>query len=577
MNFSVVADAFDQIEQQSSRVEITKLLAVLFKQATAVEAEIICNLCMGLLHPVYVGTVFNLAEKNLIAVVARITKQDAGMVKEQLQKLGDISDVLIGHSWDRQSELTIAQVYDQLCALEKVAGTGSQEHKVHALTTLLESLDQSSAKYVVRMVLGKLRIGFSDMTIIDALSWMEVDNKSLHVPIEEAYNVCADLGLIARTIKEGGMAALKKLSIQVGIPIRPAAAERLPTAQHIIEKLGPCVAQPKLDGFRLQIHVDLQQDAPRVHFFSRHLHDMSTMFPDLVACFTDLPVKTIICEGEAIGYSVETGEFLPFQETVKRRRKHDIEKAAAAFPLRVFLFDMLYLDGESLMSLPHEQRRKKLLKVLPKTDNSLVSVIDERAVTTTEELENYFLSEVAAGLEGLVVKKIDAPYQPGKRNFNWIKLKRRQQGHLEDTIDCVILGYYYGAGRRASFGIGAFLVGVYNKAEDCFQTIAKVGTGLKDEQWKDLKKKCDELVVAHKPNNVVCPKELAPDVWVIPSIVCVVLADEITLSPLHSANKTAKHSGYALRFPRIVAYRDDKSALEVTDVVEINRLYEDQY
>jgi len=168
-------------------------------------------------------------------------------------------------------------------------------------------------------------------------------------------------------------------------------------------------------------------------------------------------------------------------------------------------------------------------------------------------------------------------YQPGKRNFNWIKLKRQETGHIEDTIDCVILGYYSGHGKRASFGIGALLVGVYNKNKDCFQTIAKIGTGLSDKEWREQRKICDEISVKVKPKNIECAKGLVPDVWVSPEIVCLIRADEITLSPLHSAGATKKDHGFALRFPRIMGYRPDKSPKEVTTIKEINRLYDDQF
>jgi len=577
MNFAQVATAFEAIEHISSRTEITQLLADLFKKSDPEEVEIICNLALGQLHPIYITTLFNMAEKSLIEVVARIIQHDVAAVKEQLHVLGDLGNVLMRHSWKVEKQLSIKNVYEWLCSLEKIEGRGSQELKSEHVQELIRSVDPLSAKYIVRIILGKLRLGFSDMTIIDALSWMEVGNKSLHAVIEEAYNICADLGLIAREIKHDGVEALKKQIIHIGIPIRPAAAERLPTAKEIIEKIGPCVAQPKLDGFRLQIHVDRTAQKSRVHFFSRHLQDMSSMFPDLIDLFAHLPVKTVICEGEAIGYNSETGDFLPFQETAKRRRKYEIEKTAAAFPLRVFLFDLLYLNGKNMMSLPHEKRRQELLTIGSHIKNDAIVVVPEYKMNTAQQLEEFFLSEVAAGLEGLVVKKPDAPYLAGKRNFNWIKLKRRQQGHLEDTIDCVILGYYQGAGKRAQFGIGAFLVGVYNKKEDCFQTIAKVGTGLKDDEWRMLKKKCDEQIVDHKPRNVECVKQLEPDVWINPSIVCMILADEITLSPVHTAGKTEKNVGYALRFPRFVGYREDKGAQEATEVQEIKRLYDDQF
>ncbi len=577
VKFLTVAQVFDQIEQVSGRLKITKLLADLFKSATPSEASIISYLSLGQLHSPYIGTQFQMAEKNLIAVVAHLTKLSEKSVKQKVKKYGDVGSVLEEGGWKAKEQLTVMQVYKELKTIEKMKGVGSQESKAHALEKLFLKLDPLSAKFVARIVVGKLRLGFSDMTIIDALSWMEVGDKSLRKIIENAYNVCADIGFIAKTLKKDGIKAISKMKVQVGIPIRPAAAERLPTAKAIIKKIGDCVAQPKLDGFRLQIHVNKTHQKPKIAFFSRNLVDMTYMFPDLAKAVSKLNVKELICEGEAIVYDQNTGSFLPFQETVKRKRKHGIEKAIEQMPLRVFLFDLLYLDGHEYLSKTHLQRRKKLLSLFKKTDKDTVQVIDEKKIKTAQELEDYFNENIAAGLEGLVVKREDSIYQPGKRNFNWIKLKRQEEGHLEDTIDCVILGYYAGRGKRARFGIGAFLVGVYNKKIDSFQTIAKIGTGLSDVQWKELKKKCDSFKVSKKPSNVICPKELYPDLWIAPEIVCLIRADEITVSPLHTAGKTDKTSGLALRFPRFMGYRPDKSPEQATSVKEIKGLYKDQF
>ncbi len=577
VKFSVVAQAFDQIERVSGRLEMTKFLADLFTSATPVEASIISYISLGELHPPYVGTQFQMAEKNLIFVVARLTDHAESTIQQKSKTLGDIGSVVAEGGWDQQGDLTITQVYRALEDIETAGGIGSQEIKAEKMRYLLNQLDPLSAKYVTRIVVGKLRLGFSDMTIIDALSWMEVGDKSLRAVIEDAYNVCADIGLIAKTLKKEGIKAIERMKIKVGVPIRPAAAERMPTAKAIMEKLGDCVAQPKLDGFRLQIHIDKSHERPKIEFFSRNLLDMTAMFPDLAHAVSELDVTQLVCEGEAISFDPNTGSFLPFQETVKRKRKHGIDAAIEQMPLRVFVFDLLYLDGQEFLSKTHAQRRKKLLSLFKSKHEDTVQVIEEREMHTARELEDYFNQNIASGLEGLVVKREDSPYQPGKRNFNWIKLKRQEEGHLEDTIDCVILGYYSGKGKRAQFGVGAFLVGVYNQQEDCFQTIAKIGTGMSDIEWKELKKKCDASAVKDKPKNVVCAKELYPDVWVAPEFVCLIRADEITLSPLHTAAKTEEHLGMALRFPRFMGYRPDKGPEEATTVKEVKGLFKDQF
>lgn len=578
MQFAHVAQAFQSIEQTSSRTEITVILSHLFRQLTPQELSIVCNLALGQLHPPYIAMQFNIATKSMVRIVAEVVGEPVAAVETQLRNIGDIGTIVEGHSWQKTKNVSsIEEVYQSLTALEKISGTGSQEEKAHVLKDLLLSLSAHEAKYVVRIILGKLRLGFSDMTLVDALSWMAAGDKSLRGIIENAYNMCADIGLIAATLKKDGIAALQEMRIHVGIPIRPAAAERLPTAKAIVEKLGHCVAQPKLDGFRLQIHVDKRGQEPRIHFYSRNLLDMSQMFPDLIDAFYALPVETLVCEGEAIAYDIHAGNFLKFQETVKRKRKHGIQEAITEYPLRVFLFDILYLNGQELLSKSHAERRKTLLSIVGMINGSSVQAIEERDITNAKELEDYFVDNIASGLEGLVVKRIDSTYQPGKRNFNWIKLKRQEEGHLEDTIDCIILGYYAGEGKRSSFGIGALLVGVYNKDNDRFQTVAKIGTGFTDQEWRDVKKRCDMITVLEQPHNVECAKQLAPDVWVNPEIVCIIRADEITLSPVHTAGKTEQTLGYALRFPRFMGYSEDKDAYTATTDQEIKRLYEDQF
>lgn len=572
MKFSTVAQQFAAIEERSSRLEITGILASLFKDANANEIGLICNLSMGQLYAPYVGTQFSIAAKNMIKIIASLQGVDEGSVLNRFNELGDLGLVAEEKHAVSATELTVEQVYKALESLEQVHGAGSIEEKSLQLQMLLASLDAKSVRYVVRIVLGKLRLGFSDMTMLDALSWMLIGSKAFKDKLEYAYNKCADIALIARTAKEYGSAGLDALHVRIGIPIRPAAAERLPTAQAVFEKLGDCIAQPKLDGFRLQIHLDKTGSEPKVHFFSRNLLDMSYMFPDLVEGVKALPATTLICEGEAIVHDPHTDTFLPFQETVKRKRKHDIDAVAEELPLRVYLFDILYKDDKSFIDEAHTMRREELQRLLDKTSQNVVRLIDEEYVTSGEQLLHYFQKNISAGLEGLVVKRPDSVYTPGKRNFNWIKLKRQEEGHLDDTIDAVILGYYYGHGKRSAFGIGAFLAGIYNRDVDRFETIAKVGTGLSDDEWRDLRIRCDAIKI-DEFINVHCAKELLPDVLVQPQIVCMIRADEITLSPVHTAHKSDAHLGFALRFPRFMGYRIDKSAYDATDDKEILRLY----
>jgi len=570
MTFLELVHAFEELESIASRNEMVKKLAHLFGLLKPDEARCVSYILLGELHPPFIGTQFGIAQKMMIAACSQFLSLHENELKKEMQTIGDIGQVMSQYSWSASGNgLSIRDVYDRLLELEKISGIGSQSEKIDALIRLFSQVTPQEAKYIARIIVAKLRLGFSDMTILDALSWHLSGSKKLRADLEAAYNVCTDLGMIVFVGLEEGIDGVNNIQIKVGVPIRPAAAERLNTAAEIIEKIGPCVAQPKLDGFRLQVHFDRKSGT--IHFFSRHLTDMSAMFPDLAESIMHLDAQEFIVEGEAIGFNPETGGFLHFQETVKRRRKHGIAEAQSEYPLKLFLFDVLFKDGISYLTDPHEKRRS-VLESLTKnlSDQSNILCIEERQVHSAKELESYFLQMIEEGLEGLVVKRPDAVYQAGKRNFNWIKLKRSHKGsELSDTIDVVIIGYYHGHGKRARFGIGALLAAVYNHKKDVFETIAKIGTGFSDEQFIETKQKLDAKKVDKQSNSVVCAKELFPDVWVYPDIVCEVYADEITRSPIHSAGKTATEYGYALRFPRFIKYRDDKGPAEATTVEEI--------
>lgn len=579
MYFKDVVLIFQKIEKERSRTEITKLLAQLFSQATAHEAQIISYLSLGLLRAPYKGSQFNFAEKNMTKLLAHMFDVSGEEIKKRTREIGDLGSVLLDGTWKVEQPITLLNLYKELAKFEKISGVGSQDEKNKHLLQIFYKIDPLSACYVARIIIGKLRLGFSDMTLIDALSWSQEGNKSLSAHIEHAYNISADIGLIAHVLKEKGMKGIESIAITVGIPIRPAAAERLDSASEIIKKIGPCIAQPKMDGFRLQVHMHKSKTSTEVWFFSRNLLDMSAMFPDLVKDIQQLDVEDIIVEGEALAYDEETEAYLPFQETVKRRRKHDIEEMVQNRPLKLVLFDILYLNGISLLDYEQQQRMNILSDVLSKHPMlTSITLVPGLYIATDKDLEGYFMSMVAAGLEGIMAKRPHAHYQPGKRNFNWIKLKRHEgaHSHLEDTLDVVILGYYYGKGKRATFGIGAFLVAVYNKKDDRFETVAKIGTGLSDEGWQKLRKMCDMHVIAAPLINMHVEKALTPDVWVEPKIVVEVLADEITRSPIHTAGKTAHETGFALRFPRFMGYRLDKSPQEATTITELLHLFNDQ-
>jgi len=311
-----------------------------------------------------------------------------------------------------------------------------------------------------------------------------------------------------------------------------------------------------------------------VSIFSRNLESMTEMFPELVAAAAALNVESVILDGEAIAYNPESEEYVPFQETTARRRKEGIEEFAARAPLRAFVFDVMYRDGTDLTPLPYARRFEIASELLIGSDTLVTAPLTE--TDSAEVLTRELLDNISRGLEGVVAKRLDSPYQAGARNFNWVKLKRNTSGQLNDTIDVVLLGYYRGKGKRAEFGAGALLAGVYDSDRDEFGTISKLGTGLADEGWRELHKRLAGLEVAERPARV--NSILVPDAWLEPAIVVEVLADEITPSPRHTAGMTGDRPGFALRFPRIISFRtEDKKPEDATTVREIREMFEQQH
>jgi DNA ligase-1 len=431
-----------------------------------------------------------------------------------------------------------------------------------------------------------MRLGFSDMTVLDALSWMVVGNKSLRPIGEKAYHVRPDLGFIGKVAKEQGFDALKKVTPQPFTPIIMMRAERLGSSEEIIKKLGKSIMEPKYDGFRLQIHYDKAKGD--VKLYSRSLEEVSDMYPDIIeGVKKEVKADSIIMEGEAIGFDPQTGNFLPFQQTVQRKRKYDIAEKAKEIPLKLFAFEMVYLNGKSYLDEPFTERRAQMEKHIKQTGDifeDTVILAPQHVTEDPKELELLFDDAITRGLEGMIVKKMDGIYQPGARGFNWIKFKKSYgASSVNDTIDCLVMGYDYGKGKRADFGIGAFLVGVYDEEKDLFQTVAKIGTGLSDDEWRELQKRCETFKSDKKPALYDVDKFMSVDVWVEPEIVVEIKADIITRSPTHTAGRVLKPSksgsafdvetpGYALRFPRLESFRDKKPE-DVTSVKEVADLF----
>ncbi len=590
MLFKDIAEYLEKIEEASSRLEMIDYLAGLLEKIGVREIKKTIYLLQGQIAPSFEGKEIGFGEKLVAEAIARATGYTRKEVDENYSKKGDLGITAEDFSKKKsqkalfEKELTLEKVFSNFQKMSAREGKGSQEAKIRLLAELFNSSEPRESKYIARIPLGNLRLGIGDPTIMDSLAimvakkgkeWEKKDEdekrkkkQEYREKIEDAYNVYSDLGEISKIIKEKGIKEIEKVEIKPGTPIRPTAAERLPNTKEIIKKLGKCAVEAKYDGFRIMI----SKDNEKVKIFSRQSEEITSMFPEIVEAIKKyIKPKTCFIEGEAIAFNEQTNEYYPFQITIQRKRKYDVEKKAKEYPLKLFLFDMVYCNEKNFMKEPFYKRRKELEKIFQK--NEIIKLSELKIIDDPKELEKFFEEKISQGLEGIMAKDINAQYIAGARKFSWIKLKRSYKGMLEDTLDLTIIGYYKGKGKRTQFGLGALLVAAYNEKKDVFESIAKIGTGMTEENLKELEKTLSKISEKRKNPRIV--SELEPDYWVEPKIVIETRADEITKSPLHSCAKE-KGKGLALRFPRMIKIRSDKKAEDATTVKEVQKMYKIQ-
>jgi len=568
VKLAVLADYFARLEASGRRLTAVTLVAELLGRLTERELEPVVNLLQGQLRPPYEGVEFGVGERMLTEILASAYGVSHTLVTKRYKRAGDLGLVAEALAPEGPAGLTVSTAVRALEEIAAAGGTGSIERRVALGAALLKRAGAREARYLVRVLQGRLRLGIGDATIVEAAALGALGSRAKKAVVEHAYNVRSDLGGVVRLAYARGERALLGIGPKVGVPVRPALAQRLPSAEAILARLGTAAVEPKYDGFRLQLH----RDGKRVWAFSRRLEDVSEMFPDLVqGVRRQIRARTAILEGEAVVYDPTTGRFLPFQVTITRKRKHGVREAAARHPLRLLAFDLLYAGGRDYLHAPQRERHRKLAALVRSTSGDPVVVTDVLETSDAAELERYFTTMLHRGLEGVVAKRPDAPYRAGARGYDWIKLKRAYQSKLRDTVDVVLVGYLAGRGKRARLGVGSLLAAVYEPTGDRFRTVAKIGSGPSETEWKALKSRLDQDARATKPARV--DSLITPDVWVEPRLVVEVLADEITRSPRHTCGKAGSAPGYALRFPRMLSVRSDRSPEDASTEREVIDLF----
>jgi DNA ligase-1 len=580
LKYSIIAEAYEQIEGTTKRLEMTGLLVDLLKNTPKEVIDKVAYLTQGRISPDFVGTEIGVAEKLAVKALARATGSKESQIEEDMKKSGDVGET--GRKFIAskkqvtffQQTLTVEKVYETLDRMAKASGTGAVDTKMALLAGLLAAASPSEAKYILRTVTGNLRLGVADMTVLDALAIAYGGGKEAREHVERAYNICSDLGRVAKTLVEKGVEGIKSFQVSIGEPIRPMLAERLSSPEEILEKLGgKCVAEYKYDGERIQAH----KRGDLVTLFSRRLENISSQYPDAVKLFKQyVKAKEAILECECVAVDPDTGEMRPFQELMHRRRKYEIDKAIEDYPVSLFTFEALYVDGKDLTLEPYPLRRKILEKTIRESDH--VKLADRTITDNAADLEKFFLEAIQNGCEGLMCKSVakDSVYQAGARGWLWIKYKRDYKSEMKDTVDLVVVGAFHGRGKRAG-KYGALLLAAYNAEDDTFETVTKCGTGFTDADLAKLPSMLQKHVVQHRHPRV--DSLLEADVWFEPVVVIEVLGAEITLSPIHTCamDSVRKGSGLAIRFPRFTGnYRVDKAPEDATTSAEVLEMYHNQ-
>jgi DNA ligase 1 len=578
MKFSLVADTLRYMESTTKRLELTQHLVDLFKITPPDIIPKVVYLLQGKLRPDHEGVEIGIAEKIAIKALSKSSGISVKKIEHEYKETGDFGQVASKILEQKtqttflNQDITVERVYDTLYKIAELKGSRSQDMKMKYISSLLNDATPTEGGFIAKIITSNLRLGIADYTILDALSVAYTGSKENRPILEHAYNVCSDLGKVSQTVSKDGVNSLKDFQVKIFSPIRPMLAERVKSPQEAQEKMGPeFAAEYKLDGERVQIH----RQGEKIILYSRSLENITNYYPDIVENIgKSLKANEVILEAEIVAINDDTGEFLPFQELMHRRRKYKIAKAVQEYPITVNFFDVLLEDGKSCLDISYKERRKILERTI--VEDSFAKVMPMTLVKTDNEVEDSLENAINSGCEGLMLKQLDSPYRAGARASNWLKLKREYRNELGDSLDLVVVGAFYGRGRRTG-RYGALLLSAYDDQNDIFPSICKVGTGFTDESLDQFYQILADKITVKKDPRI--ESGLEADVWFEPEVVIEIVASEITLSPIHKValDKIRKGSGLALRFPKFTGkIRFEKTSENATAIDEILTLYNSQ-
>jgi DNA ligase-1 len=546
--FEDFAKVCNIIENISGSLEITSKVAEFFKEVSDEELPIVTRFIMGHVFPVWSNKELGIGPNLLYSAISKTSSLPVKRIEELIKETGDVGlalekAIISGKThlsfFSEGEQLSIKEVYLRFEKISELVGKGSQDSKIKNLQYLFSSAKPTEIVYLSRLSIEELRIGVGEGIVRNAIA------EAFNVPpelVERGVLLTNDMGLVALTAKNKGISGLEKLGVVINRPLKMMLAQIGPGVNETVKEMGQVAVEWKFDGARVQIH----KDGNDIRIYSRKLEDVTSSLPDLIRSIkSNVSAKNVILDGEAVALGKDKRP-MAFQEILRRfRRKYDISTTAVEIPLYLNLFDILYLNNISLIDIPLIKRREKLEEVCDKSIVAKQTITDDPAV-----IEKIYKEALNAGHEGVMLKNPGSFYSPGKRGKNWLKLKP-----IMETLDLVVIGGEWGEGRRTKF-IGSYLLACRDPETDRLLPIGRVATGISDEQLEELTNIFKGLVIAE--NGIHVDLE--------PKIVFEVAFEEIQKSPNYE-------SGYALRFPRLVNVRSDKSIEDADSIERIEQLY----
>jgi len=553
MKYSILAKTYEELEKESGKLKKVDILSKLFLKTSTELLPKVIILASGKVFPAYSELKTGVATKMMMKAIFKATGISQNEIVKKFKRFGDLGLVAEECVKSKKQKvffkktLTVQMTFNNIQKLATISGAGSQEKKLNLIAELLVSSKPVEARYIVRTILETMRIGVAEGIIRDSIAKIfNVDAEA----VENAWFLRSDYGEIAKIAKEKGETGLKKVKIELGNPIVIMLGEKSPTLKEALEKYEHSILEYKYDGMRVQIH----KKNEKLWIFTRRLENVTDQFPDLLKFAKEgIKVKNCIIEGEAIGFDPKTGNPIPFQQLSRRiQRKYDINIMVKKIPVRIYLFDIVYLNGKTLFKEPYSERRKKLkksIKIMPKRFELSHSLVTK----DLKKAEKFYKASLKEKQEGLMVKNLDAKYQPGRRVGYWLKVKP-----VMETLELVIVGAEWGRGKRSNW-LSSFTLACRNPDTGNFLSVGKLGTGFTDEQFQEFTKKLKSLIISEK----------GVELKIKPDFVVEVAYEEIQKSPKYG-------SGYALRFPRLRKIREDRRPEDCDTIDRVIELFKSQ-